>query len=171
MTRSTPDLVSRMVRFETRDGRTIRVNLALLDRSLVIREMCRVGQVPEDEDFILPLHGIHSDVLLKILLWAEYHEEHDEPAWVAKNDPLPAEEIELQTSDWDKEFLRVQIDSICDIMEGCNYLDIAWLYKLCAQKLVFHSRRESVSQFRKYLEKIPSLNEFQGLFMEQIKNL
>ncbi|XP_032570326.1 E3 ubiquitin ligase complex SCF subunit sconC [Drosophila sechellia] len=148
-----------MVRFETRDGRTIRVNLALLEKSLVIREMCRVGQVPEDEDFVLPLHGILSNVLLKILLWAEYHEKHDEPAWVANKDPLPAAEIELQISDWDKEFLRVEIDSICEIMEGSNYLDIPWLYKLCAQKLVFLSRRESESQLSGYLEKIPPLGE------------
>ncbi|XP_033152310.1 E3 ubiquitin ligase complex SCF subunit sconC [Drosophila mauritiana] len=159
-----------MVRFETRDGRTIRVNLALLEKSLVIREMCRVGQVPEDEDFVLPLHGILSNVLLKILLWAEYHEKHEEPAWVASKDPLPAAEIELQISDWDKEFLRVEIDSICEIMEGSNYLDIPWLYKLCAQKLVFLSRREPESQLSGYLEKIPPLGEFQALFNEEIQS-
>lgn len=155
-----------MVRFETRDGRTISVNLALLEKSLVIREMCRVGQVPEDEDFVLPLHGIHSNVLLKILLWAEYHEKHEEPAWVDSKDPLPAEEIELQISDWDKEFLRVEIDSICKIMEGCNYLDIPWLYKLCAQKLVFLSSREPETQFSGYVEKIP---RFQEHFIEEIQ--
>ncbi|XP_017003032.2 S-phase kinase-associated protein 1 [Drosophila takahashii] len=156
-----------MVRLETRDGRIIRVNLALLERSLVISEMCRFGQDSEGEDFILPLHGIHSGVLLKILLWAEYHKGHEEPAWVAKDGPLPAEEIELQTSDWDKEFLRVEIKNVYDLMEGSNYLDIRWLYKLCAQKLVFHSNREPVAQFSKCSKKIPSSIECQTVFTEQ----
>ncbi|XP_016973931.1 S-phase kinase-associated protein 1 [Drosophila rhopaloa] len=156
-----------MVRLETKDGRIIKVDLALLECSLVIQEMLRVGQDSEDENFVLPLHGIRSEVLLKILLWAEFHKGPEEPAWVAKIDPVPATDLEIQISDWDKEFLRVEIDIICDLMEGSNYLDIRWLYKLCAQKLVFHSRRDPVSQFSKSLEVIPSLAEFQALFTEQ----
>ncbi|KAI8039887.1 S-phase kinase-associated protein 1 [Drosophila gunungcola] len=156
-----------MVRLETRDGRIIKVDMALLGRSLVIQEMCRLGQDAEDEDVVVPLHGIRSDVLLKILLWAQFHQGHEEPAWVAKNVPVSAVDIELQTSDWDKEFLRVEIEIICDLMEGSNYLDIRWLYKLCAMKLVFHSRRDPVSQISKFLDEIPSLAEFQSLFTEQ----
>ncbi|XP_017070319.1 S-phase kinase-associated protein 1 [Drosophila eugracilis] len=156
-----------MVRLETRDGKVIRVNLALLERSIVIQAMCIFGTDSEDDDYVLPLQGINSDALLKILLWSQYHQGHQEPAWVSKDEALPAEEIEIQTSDWDKEFLRLEIDLVVDIMEGCNYLDISWLYKLCAHKLVFHSRREPVTQFEKYLDKIPSLTELQALFTEQ----
>jgi len=43
---------------ETRDGRTIRASLDLLGRSLVMGEMCRVGEDSKDEDFVIPVHGI-----------------------------------------------------------------------------------------------------------------
>ncbi|XP_017045288.1 E3 ubiquitin ligase complex SCF subunit sconC [Drosophila ficusphila] len=156
-----------MVLLETSDGRRIRVDLTLLNRSLVIREMCRVSEDSADGDFVLPLHGIRSKVLLKILLWAEFHKGHEEPAWVANSDPIMSSEMEVRTSDWDKEFLRVEMDTLCELMEGCNYLEIPWLFKLCAQKLVGQSRQLPESQFSKYLDKIPSLAEIQGLFTEQ----
>lgn len=160
------------MRLETSDGRIIRVDFGLLERSAVIREMCRVSQ-PEsddsgkdygnDEDYILPLHGIRSNVLLKVLLWAEFHKDHEEPAWVQKISPAP-EEVELQTHDWDKEFLRDEIGSIYDLLEGADYLDIRWLFKLCAQKIALHSKRPmGYLRFRRYLQKMPSLVEFQGL--------
>ncbi|KAH8283287.1 hypothetical protein KR018_010833, partial [Drosophila ironensis] len=163
-----------MVRLETGDGRTIRVKFNLLERSAVIQEMCRVSQPEEDEagvvggeDFTLPLHGITSDVLLKVLLWAEFHKDHEEPAWVQKIAP-PPEEVELQTHDWDKEFLRDEIDRIYELLEGADYLDIPWLFKLCAQKIALHSKRpKGYLRFRRYLQKIPSLIEFQNLAAAQ----
>jgi len=47
-----------MMLLETRDGRTIRASLDLLGRSLVMGEMCRVGEDSKDEDFVIPVHGI-----------------------------------------------------------------------------------------------------------------
>ncbi|KAH8279217.1 hypothetical protein KR026_004081, partial [Drosophila bipectinata] len=135
-----------MVLLETSDGRIIRVDFGLLERSAVIGDMCRVSQpdsgkeYAKDDDFILPLHGIRSNVLLKVMLWAEFHKDDEEPAWVQKVAPTP-EEVELQTSDWDKEFLRDKIDNIYDLLEAADYLDIRWLFKLCAQKLALHSKR------------------------------
>ncbi|XP_016953417.1 S-phase kinase-associated protein 1 [Drosophila biarmipes] len=160
-----------MVLLETRDGRIIRASLDLLERSLVMGEMCRVGEHSEDEDFLIPVHGIHSGVLLKILLWTQYHKGHKEPAWVSKNEPLSAEDIDIQTSDWDKEFLRVDIEHVLELMEGSNYLDIPWLYKLCAQKLAFYSQRNTVSQDSKYSKMIPLWQEFQALSNEQTVDL
>ncbi|KAH8272704.1 hypothetical protein KR026_005211, partial [Drosophila bipectinata] len=161
-----------MVRLETSDGRIIRVDFGLLDRSVVIRDMCRVSQpetddsgkiLDNDDDSLLPLHGISSNVLLKVLLWAEFHKNDEEPAWVQKVSPS-AEEIELQTHDWDKEFLRDDIGSIYDLLEGADYLDIRWLFKLCAQKIALHSKRpKGYLRFKRYLQKMPSLMEFQEL--------
>ncbi|KAH8336103.1 hypothetical protein KR074_002850 [Drosophila pseudoananassae] len=141
--------------------------------------MCLVSQ-PEsdnsgkkydnDDEFVLPLHGITSTVLLKILLWAEFHKNDEEPDWVEKVSPDP-EEVELQTHDWDKEFLRDEIGSVYDLLEGADYLDIRWLFKLCAQKIALHSKRPmGYLKFRDYLEKMPSLVEFQEL-AENCQNL
>jgi len=156
-----------MVLLETRDGRIIRARMDLLERSLVMGEMSRVGKDSKDEDFVIPVHGIHSSVLLKILLWTQYHKGHNEPAWVSKNEPLSAENIDIQTSDWDKEFLRVDIEHVWDLMEGSNYLDIPWLYKLCAQKLAFYSQRITVCEDSKYSKMIPLWKEFMALTTEQ----
>ncbi|KAH8303255.1 hypothetical protein KR059_004754, partial [Drosophila kikkawai] len=134
-----------MVRMQAADGRTIRAPFGLLDRSKVIQEMCRhtrpssAGDNHQDKDMVeclLPLHGIRStEVLLKLLLWAEYHKGDEEPAWVAKMEPVTAYEMELFVHDWDKEFMREKIEFVFALMEAADYLDIPWLYKLAAYKI------------------------------------
>lgn len=155
-----------MVRLETGDGKAIRAPLGLLERSRVIQRVCRLihsaaGDGQGKEDF-LPLHGIRSsEVLLKVLLWTEFHKGHEEPAWVAKMTPVSAEEMELQVDDWDKEFLREKIGLVCALMEAADYLDIRWLYKLCAHKIAFHSRQAKDAGLEEYQQKIHSLTMFE----------
>ncbi|KAH8280757.1 hypothetical protein KR054_010247, partial [Drosophila jambulina] len=144
-----------MVHMQTGDGKLVRAPFGLLDRSKVIQEMCRrvtpssVSDRDKDNDKdkvmvegLLPLHGIGcTEVLLKVLLWAEFHLGDEEPAWVAKMEPVSAYEMELQVDDWDKEFLREKIEFVCALMEAADYLDIPWLFKLAAYKIALHCNR------------------------------
>ncbi|XP_030564562.1 E3 ubiquitin ligase complex SCF subunit scon-3 [Drosophila novamexicana] len=122
------------VRLETRDGFLIRIDFGVLQRSKVIQHMCQYSTAENAyKELILPVHGINHDVLLKILLWMEYHKGDEEPAWVQSKDE-PAD-IERHIDDWDKEFLREKLATVRAIMKGADYLDIPWLVKLCARKL------------------------------------
>ncbi|KAH8238469.1 hypothetical protein KR032_007312, partial [Drosophila birchii] len=137
-----------MVLMQAGDGKSVQAPFGLLDRSKVLREMCHrirpssvngidmdMGNDNEVES-LLPLHGIRSiEVLLKVLLWAEFHKEDEVPAWVTKEEPVSAYEMELQVHDWDKEFLREKIEFVCALMDAADYLDIPWLYKLAAYKI------------------------------------
>lgn len=120
------------VKLESRDGYLITIDLNVLQRSKVIQDMCLYSSC-ENKDPILPMHGINHDILLKILLWLEYHKVDEEPAWV-QNKEEPGD-METQIDNWDKEFLREKLPTIRDIMKGADYLDITWLLKLCARKL------------------------------------
>ncbi|XP_034478627.1 S-phase kinase-associated protein 1 [Drosophila innubila] len=120
------------VRLESRDGYLITIDFKVLQRSKVVQQMCSYSYA-ENKDTILPMHGINHDILLKILLWLEYHKDDEEPAWVqSKEEPT---DIERQIDDWDKEFLREKLSTVRVIMKGADYLDINWLLKLCARKL------------------------------------
>ncbi|KAH8256718.1 hypothetical protein KR038_011456, partial [Drosophila bunnanda] len=159
-----------MVRMQAGDGKTVRAPLGLLDRSKVIQGMCRrrirpasasdkdsdmdqnqkqdsdkdiYNDIDNDEvECLLPLHGIKNvEVLLKVLLWSEFHLGDEEPAWVTKVEPVSAYEMELQVDDWDKEFLREKIEFVCTLMEAADYLDMPWLYKLAAYKIALYCHR------------------------------
>ncbi|KAH8391586.1 E3 ubiquitin ligase complex SCF subunit sconC [Drosophila serrata] len=171
-----------MVRMQAGDGKSVRAPFGLLDRSKVIQGMGRRirpsfastkdndkdnGKNPgkdNDDEEVMPLHGIKSlEVLLKVLLWAEFHVKDDEPAWVAKVEPVTAYEMELQVDDWDKEFLREKIEFVCALMEAADYLDIPWLYKLAAYKIALHCRRikHAVNGLKQCQEKIHSMAMFE----------
>ncbi|XP_002132573.2 S-phase kinase-associated protein 1-like [Drosophila pseudoobscura] len=149
-----------MMSFETKDGKIIHAELELMNRSNVIRAMCRACPEESAEDAIIPLHGIRSEVLLKILIWAEFHKDDKEPQWVNKPNPVPVLEIEVQTGDWDKEFLREDLNNICELLEGANYLEINWLMKLCIQKIFFNRGRLTSYQWNTYLKNVQALVEF-----------
>ncbi|KAL7744074.1 hypothetical protein ACLKA6_001295 [Drosophila palustris] len=120
------------VKLETRDRYLISIDLKVLQRSKVVQQMCSYSSA-DSKDTILPMHGIDHDILLKILLWLEFHKDDKEPAWVqSKEEP---DDIERQIDDWDKEFLREKLSTVRVIMKGADYLDINWLLKLCARKL------------------------------------
>ncbi|XP_017870694.1 PREDICTED: S-phase kinase-associated protein 1 [Drosophila arizonae] len=119
------------VPLETRDGFLIRIDFALLRRSKVMQEMCQhsAGDGPQQELMV----ALDHDILLKILLWMEFHKDDEEPEWVKmKEEPA---DLERHICDWDKEFLRDKLSTVRAIMRGADYLDIPWLVKLCARKL------------------------------------
>ncbi|XP_023176674.1 SKP1-like protein 11 [Drosophila hydei] len=122
------------VRLETRDGFLIRIDFEVLRRSKVVQDMCQNSSADgTHQELILPLHGIDHEVLLKILLWMEYHMADEEPIWVQnKTEPV---DIERHIDDWDKEFLREKLATVRAIMKGADYLNLPWLVKLCARKL------------------------------------
>ncbi|XP_017136241.1 S-phase kinase-associated protein 1-like [Drosophila miranda] len=157
---NTPKNWIKMISFETKDGKTIRAELEMMKRSSVIRAMCSACPEEGAEDVVIPLRGIRSCVLLKILLWAQFHKDDEEPAWVNKPYPIPVLEVEVQTSDWDKEFLRWDLNHVCAMLEGANYLEINWLMKLCIQKLFFNRSRLTAFQWNTYLKNIQPFVKF-----------
>ncbi|XP_002133771.1 S-phase kinase-associated protein 1-like [Drosophila pseudoobscura] len=149
-----------MISFETKDGKTIRAELELMNRSSVIRAMCSACPEDDGEDVVIPLRGVRSEVLLKILMWAQFHRDDEEPAWVNKPYPISILEIEVRTGYWDKEFLRWDLNHICEMLEGANYLEINWLMKLCIQKLFFNRSRLTGYQWNTYLKNIEPFVKF-----------
>lgn len=126
-----PIEVMNRVCLETRDGFVIRIEFEFLRRSKVMQDMCQnsAGDGPP-QDLIV---AIDHNILLKILLWMEFHKDDEEPDWVQmKEEPA---DIERRINDWDKEFLRDKLSIVKAIMNGADYLDIPWLVKLCARKL------------------------------------
>jgi hypothetical protein len=97
--------------------------VAKTDRSNLLKN-CK-GNVPISEDFIKSEKILHKMIA--------YLESPEKPK---NNVPAIATSDEFDVKcDWDKKFLDIPEEEICEIMLAANYLDIPELLDLCAYKL------------------------------------
>ncbi|XP_020818641.1 S-phase kinase-associated protein 1-like [Drosophila serrata] len=73
-----------------------------------------------------PLPGISSNVLHKIIAWADYHKDDPEPM---ETDSSEDEEYEVVS--WDAKFLNVDSTTMSEIKMGARCLGIEGLQRVC----------------------------------------
>lgn len=108
-----------MIKLETCDGKVIDANLDVIRRFRTIKTMIDDCGMDCDEGTVIPVPNVNSDIMTRILNWAEYH----------KNDPEPNE---MDDSDrksdnidpWDRDFLKVDQGTLFELVLAANYLDI-----------------------------------------------
>uniref|UniRef100_A0ABD2XUS2 SKP1 component POZ domain-containing protein n=1 Tax=Trichogramma kaykai TaxID=54128 RepID=A0ABD2XUS2_9HYME len=131
-----------IIRLKSNDGVIFEVELAIAKRSSVIHEMLEsLGD--EDLEEPLVLSEVNSDILKMVIEFASHH----------KNDPMPDKNnkqdkeknrktkrlhrrIESldRISDWDKEFLKIDIDTLFDLIKAANFLNMTDLLQLACKK-------------------------------------
>lgn len=112
-----------IIKLQSSDGDIFETDIQIAKRSGTIKTMLEDCGLDDDEDAVVPLRNVSSDILRRVLQWSEYH----------KDDPVPVEDDgsnEKRTDDisaWDADFLKTDQGTLLELILAANYLDIKGL--------------------------------------------
>ena len=98
------------VTFITSDFQRIDADNSILEQSIVINDI--VEYVGDGEDIHIPLPTISSKALTKILDYCSFHN---------------VSHLECEIRDFNKEFVKIDVDFIFELIQGANFLNIRGL--------------------------------------------
>ncbi|XP_014232332.1 S-phase kinase-associated protein 1-like [Trichogramma pretiosum] len=133
-----------ILQLKSNDNVVYNVELEIAKRSVVIQTMiASLGDGNLDE--ALPLTNIKSDILEKVIEFATHH----------KDDPMPSEEDtkedleKITPTEWDKQFLKVEMNTLCEYILAANYLDMKDLLTLASTEVAGRMKGQSPDGIRK----------------------
>ncbi|XP_017157062.1 S-phase kinase-associated protein 1-like [Drosophila miranda] len=135
------------IKLQSSNGEDFDVDVRFLKCSGIMKGMLENGDKEDKKKEPLVLPNVNSDILRLVLIWAEYH----------KDDPEPPEDeaaFERSTDDiipWDNEFLKVDQDTIFELMLAANYMDIKGLRHLTAKHMTNMIKGKIPEQIRQNL--------------------
>ncbi|XP_017138712.1 S-phase kinase-associated protein 1-like [Drosophila miranda] len=131
------------IKLQSSNGEDFDVDVRFLKCSRIMQGLLEDGD-NEDKKEALVLPNVTSDILRLVLIWAEYH----------KDDPEPPEDeaaYRRSTDDiipWDIEFLKVEQNTLVELMLAANYMDINGLMHLIAKHLANMIKGKTPEQIR-----------------------
>ncbi|KAH8273071.1 hypothetical protein KR018_012321, partial [Drosophila ironensis] len=117
-----------VVKLQSSDGEIFTVDVEVVKCSCTIKAMLETCCVEDDDDAIVPLSKVNSTILDMVLVWAHYH----------KDDPEPIDDQDNDYYDmtlWDADFINVNKETLYELINAANYLDIQGLLELTCKGL------------------------------------
>ena len=106
-----------------------------------------------DKDEPIPLAEVTSDVMKKVIEWAEHHKD-DDPS----QDEKEGEQITLDISSWDANFIKVDQGMLFSLILAANYLKIDGLLDLATSTVSNMIRGKSPEEIRQMFNIRASVN-------------
>ena len=106
-----------------------------------------------DKDEPIPLANVTSDVMKKVIEWAEHHKD-DDPS----QDEKEGEQITLDISSWDANFIKVDQGMLFSLILAANYLKIDGLLDLATSTVSNMIRGKSPKEIRQMFNIRASVN-------------
>lgn len=97
------------------------------------------------EDTDIPMPEIKADILKKCVEYLIHYKDL-EPKEIPK--PLPSPNLLDVTDEWDVNFIGIDLDSVFDIINAANYLDIKSLLDLACSKIASTMKGKSAEEIR-----------------------
>jgi S-phase kinase-associated protein 1 len=97
------------------------------------------------EDTDIPMPEIKVDILKKCVEYLIHYKDL-EPKEIPK--PLPSPNLLDVTDEWDVNFIGIDLDSVFDIINAANYLDIKPLLDLACSKIASTMKGKSAEEIR-----------------------
>ena len=101
----------------------------------------------DEDDEVIPLPTVSSDILRRVIQWAEHHK--NDPDHDDNQDKTP-----VDIPSWDADFLNVSLATLIDLNMAANYLDIKGLLALTVRKFANMITGKTEEELRKtfYIE-------------------
>ena len=103
------------------DGEIFHVDKTIVIKFKTIKTL--LEDCGDEDDEVIPLSNVNSDILKRVIQWAEHHK--NDPEDNDNQDMIPAE-----IPSWDSDFLNVSVTTLLDLNMAANYLDIKGLLAL-----------------------------------------
>ncbi|XP_021958771.1 S-phase kinase-associated protein 1-like [Folsomia candida] len=118
------------INLESSDGERVKVDADVIKCSQTIKTLIEnLGMEDSDDDReVVPLQNVSTEVLHKVIAWAEHHKD-DLPPIEDDEDP-PRERRTDDITTWDANFIKMEQTQLFDLIVAANYLDISGLLDL-----------------------------------------
>ena len=103
------------------DGEVFHVDKTIAMKLKTVKTL--LEDLGDEDDEVIPLPNVRSDILKKVIQWAEHH----------KNDPEDddnQDKVPVEIPSWDSNFLNVSVTALVNLNMAANYLDIKGLLAL-----------------------------------------
>lgn len=101
-----------------------------------------------NEQHKIPILNVSGNILKKIIKWMQYHIDNP-PKKIEK--PVKTKDLLTIACEWDVQFIDVDNDTLIELMNASNYMDITDLLDLCCAKLATIIKGKSPEEIRKTL--------------------
>lgn len=150
-----------MIKLRSSDGELLECDIETAKCSGTIKDMLENGMANE-EDEEAPVPNVKSNILRKVLEWAEHHKndlptEDDDDDKLKKTDEIPQ---------WDADFLKIESGTLFDLILAANYLNIKGLLEVTTKTLALMMKGKTPDEIR---EKFNIENDFTDAEKEEIR--
>ena len=124
------------------DNQKIQIDSKSAERSHLLKGL--IADYNQKDD--IPLPDIKYDILKKVVEYLAHYKEK-EPQKIPK--PLPSQDLKEVTDEWDVNFINgMDLDSVFDLINAANYMDIAPLLDLACAKIASLMKGKSAAEIR-----------------------
>ncbi|GAP86302.1 putative E3 ubiquitin ligase complex SCF subunit sconC [Rosellinia necatrix] len=142
-----------MVTLIGRDSVEVQATLQAVKKSVTIDTMLTVLDEEKTTGMPIPVPGVPGDILKKVMEFCEHHledkpedegaEDDDEAIWDSEKIP--------ELSEWDAAYLDVDKDTLFQIANAANYLEIPLLLKYAVNMVASRLVGKTTEEMREFL--------------------
>lgn len=142
----TTDKPVTQVTLMSNDGTSIRVDRAVAERSILIKNLIDDLGDESVADAAIPINNVNDPVLRKVIEWCEHHRND------AAQTPDDDNDNRKKTTDideWDQKFMQVDQEMLFEIILAANYMDIKALLDVGCKTVANMIKGKSPEEIRK----------------------
>ena len=134
--------VDKQITLVSSDGEKVEISSKAVQKSVLVKGI--LEDYPDDAE--VPLNNVKSNILKKIKEYLE-HYENEEPKEIDR--PLPSNNFKECVSEWDFNYIEIDLDQIFELILGANYMDIKPLLELASAKVASIIKGKTTEEIRK----------------------
>lgn len=131
------------MKVSTKDKKEIEIEREVAIKSKLLENL--LEDVGENEN-VIPLDNISSEVLNKILEWCEYHKNEKNLETKEELDKYVKE-----LGEWDKKFIDFEKEMLIEMILGSNYMDIKALLEILCWQVSTYIKGKSPEEIKEFL--------------------
>ena len=134
--------VDKKITLVSSDGEKVEISSKAVQKSVLVKGI--LEDYPDDAE--VPLNNVKSNILKKIKEYLE-HYENEEPKEIER--PLASQNYQECVSEWDFNYIEIDLDQIFELILGANYMDIKPLLELASAKVASIIKGKTTEEIRK----------------------
>ncbi|XP_062716300.1 S-phase kinase-associated protein 1-like [Aedes albopictus] len=134
------------IQLQSSEGEVFDVEVEIAKCSFTIKTMMESLGLEDGCGEVIPLTNVDSNILRKILQWANYHKDE------LQANPEDGQPIDRRTDnicEWDKEFMKIDNQTLFGLIKAANYLDIRGLVALTCKTVANMMKGKTENEIRK----------------------
>ena len=128
------------IKLQSSDGEIFEVDAEAAKASVILEPMCE--NLDDDVKEVIPLPNVNSTILNKVIQWLTHHKD---------DAPVPENDQHNRTEDmssWDADFVKVDNETLYELVLAANYLDIKGLVDVTCKTIANKIKGKTPEEIR-----------------------